>query len=70
MDKLGQTEKEKIFREFLEEYLANVQKILPETFRARQLVHGGFPAEAVYRFETEFLKEPFMKALEKVERHG
>lgn len=60
---------EKIFDEFLEEYLTNVKKFLPSSFRARQLEDGGIPAKLVYEYETKFLKEPFMKALKKGEKN-
>ncbi len=58
-------DKEKLFQEFLEEYLANIKRELPHSYRAQQLNAGGELAEAVYIFETKFLKEPFMKALKK-----
>lgn len=60
-------DKEKIFKEFLEEYLENVKRELPSSYRAQQLENGGMEALSVYTFETMFLKEPFSKALEKVE---
>ena len=56
----------KLFNTFLEEYLENVKKELPESFRAQQLQQGGLAKDAVYEFETRFLKEPFMKAIEVV----
>jgi hypothetical protein len=62
------TENEKLFEKFLEEYLENVKKKLPDSFRARQLKAGGLEAGLVYKFETDFLKEPFMKAIRKVEK--
>lgn len=55
-----------IFRDFLAEYLENVKTILPNSYRAKQLKNGGIESALVYEFETKFLKEPFMKALEKV----
>ncbi len=57
---------EKVFEEFLEEYLSNVKKTLPDSFRARQLEAGGESAELVYEFETRFLKKPFLKALRRL----
>jgi hypothetical protein len=60
-------DKDKLFQEFLESYLKNVKEKLPDSYRARQLKEGGLLAESVYLFETRFLKEPFMKALEKYE---
>jgi len=62
------TKNEKLFEEFLEEYLENVKKKLPDSFRAKQLKAGGLEAGLVYKFETDFLKEPFMKAIRKVEK--
>jgi hypothetical protein len=55
----------KLFENFLEEYLKNVKKKLPESFRAKQLEAGGLEAGLVYKFETDFLKEPFLKAIKK-----
>jgi uncharacterized protein YnzC (UPF0291/DUF896 family) len=55
----------KLFENFLEEYLKNVKKKLPESFRAKQLKAGGLEAGLVYKFETDFLKEPFLKAVQK-----
>lgn len=52
---------EKLFEEFLE----NVKKELPESYRARQLEVGGVGKDMVYKFETKFLKEPFKKAFRK-----
>ena len=57
---------EKLFKEFLEEYLKNVKKELPSSYRAQQLEHGGIEAEMVYTFESRFLKIPFMKAIKKI----
>lgn len=54
----------KLFKDFIEEYLANVKRELPQSYRARQLEMGGMAASAVYAFEIRFLKEPFIKALE------
>ena len=59
-------DKEKIFTEFLEEYLKNVQKMLPQSYRAQQLKSGGVEEVLVFKFETDFLKEPFMNALKKI----
>ena len=58
-------ETEALFKEFLDEYLANVKKELPECYRAQQLELGGMPARMVYEFETKFLKPAFMNALKK-----
>ena len=58
--------KEELFKEFLDEYLENVIKELPDSYRARQLREGGLPKEAVILFETKFLREPFEKAMGKV----
>ena len=63
---MNQKEIEKIFKVFLEEYLKNVQKELPTSYRAQQLKAGGMEAALVYEFETRFLKEPFMKAIKSV----
>jgi len=57
---------EKIWEEFLSEYLRNVQSELPDSYRAKQMKAGGFDAALVIEFETKFLKEPFMEALKKV----
>ena len=57
---------EGLFKEFLEEYLGNVKKRLPSSYRATQLAEGGTEANLVYVFETEFLKAPFEKAIRKV----
>lgn len=62
--------KEKIWEEFLNEYLENVKKKLPQSYRAKQLEAGGFEAGLVIEFETKFLKKPFMKAMEKVNKNG
>ncbi len=59
-------DKEKLFQEFLEQYLENIKRELPESYRARQLEAGGILARAVYEFETKFLKEPFSKAIKKI----
>ncbi len=59
-------DKEKLFDIFLEGYLENVKKELPESYRAQQLKQGGLAKDAVYEFETRFLKQPFMKAIEEV----
>ena len=64
------TENEKLFEEFLEEYLENVKKKLPDSYRAKQLKAGGLLAALVYKFETDFLKEPFMKAIEKLKKEA
>jgi hypothetical protein len=61
-------DKEKLFNEFLEEYLKNVQTILPESYRALQVKAGGLTKSLVYDYETQFLKKPFMKALDKAFR--
>lgn len=55
-----------LFDEFLQEYLKNVQKILPQSYRARQMKMGGKMKDLVFEFETRFLKEPFLKAIRKV----
>lgn len=56
---------EELFYRFLEEYLNNVSRELPQSFRARQLRAGSLSADAVFEFETRFLKEPFLKAIRK-----
>jgi hypothetical protein len=61
------TDKDKIFEQFLEAYLEKVKKILPDSYRARQLNVGGLEAKAVYIFETKFLKEPFMNVFKSLE---
>lgn len=55
-----------LFKTFLKEYLTKVKEELPESYRARQLRMGGEMAELVERYETKFLKEPFMNAIKKV----
>ncbi len=64
---MTQTKKdvEELFKVFLEEYLERVKSVLPDSHRAHQLEAGGMEAELVYNFETKFLKEPFMKAINK-----
>jgi len=57
-----------LFEKFLEEYLENVKKKLPESFRAKQLKAGELEAGLVYKFETDFLKEPFMKAIAQAQK--
>ena len=57
-------DEEKLFKDFLEAYLENVKRELPQSYRAKQLEIGGMAASAVYAFETRFLKKPFIKALE------
>lgn len=60
--------KKEIFKEFLSEYLENVKKMLPESYRAKQLRTGGTPASLVYEFETKFLKRPFLNAFKVLEK--
>lgn len=55
--------KNKLFKQFFKEYLENVTKTLPDSFRAKQLNAGGIEREAVYVMEISFLMKPFMKAL-------
>jgi hypothetical protein len=59
---------EGIFSDFLGQYLKNVARELPQSYRARQLEAGGYGAELVFEFEARFLKEPFKKALESFEK--
>ena len=59
--------KEKLFEIFLKSYLENVVNELPESYRARQLDMGGVATELVYKFESKFLKEPFMKAMSEMQ---
>lgn len=59
-------DKEQLFNTFLDEYLENVKRELPTSYRAKQLETGGLEAQLVYEFETQFLKEPFMKAIREV----
>lgn len=54
---------EEEFEKFLLEYLENVKKELPESYRAQQLNGSAIEIQMVYEFETRFLKEPFMKVL-------
>ena len=54
---------EELFNIFLEKYLANVQKILPESYRTQQLKAGGDAANLVYIYEGIFLKTPFLEAI-------
>ena len=63
---MKQKELDKIFKVFLAEYLENVQRELPTSYRAQQLKAGGMEAALVYEFETRFLKEPFMRAIKGV----
>lgn len=58
---------EELFKGFLLEYLNNVIKELPESYRAQQMKNGGVEAGLVMEFETRFLKEPFRKALQDYE---
>jgi hypothetical protein len=57
---------EDVFKEFLVDYLKNVAKKLPESYRAKQLAAGGLEAAMVIEFETLFLHEPFMNAIKKI----
>ena len=66
MKKLSNKELNEVFDIFLAEYLENVQKELPTSYRAQQLKAGGTEALLVYEFETKFLKEPFMEAIKKL----
>jgi hypothetical protein len=59
---------EEKFTEFLCKYLNNVQKELPSSYRAIQLKAGGIFAQAVYEFETRFLRQPFIEALREIEK--
>lgn len=63
MKKLSNKKLDEVFKVFLAEYLENVQKELPTSYRAQQLKVGGMEAAFVYEFETKFLKEPFLKAI-------
>lgn len=54
---------EKLFKKFLSEYLKNVCKMLPQSYRSEQMKAGGIMAEAVLVYETKFLKEPFEEAI-------
>lgn len=56
----------KIFDEFLDDYLENVSKILPSSYRAQQMKSGVVYKKAVMIYETEFLKKPFMDAIKKL----
>ena len=47
---------EGIWGKFLMEYLENVRKILPQSYRARQMEAGGLEKQLVIEFETRFLK--------------
>lgn len=58
---------ETIWEQFLKEYLDNVKRELPESFRAQQLKAGGMDASLVIKFETMFLKKPFFKALKEAQ---
>jgi len=57
---------EKLFKQFLEEYLENVKKILPTSYRSLQLKKGGIEAKLVIEFETRFLKGAFIEIYGKV----
>lgn len=59
---------EELFKEFMTEYLNKVKEKLPESYRAQQLKAGGMCKTAVFYFEEKFLREPFMKALEKFKK--
>jgi hypothetical protein len=63
-------DKEKLFNEFLEEYLKNVQELLPISYRAQQIKAGGVEKKLVYEFETRFLKKPFENAMKKAFREA
>lgn len=60
-------DEEVLWTDFLMEYLENVKRILPDSFRAKQLKAGGMEKALVYGMETKFMKEPFLKALRKVQ---
>ena len=60
--------KNKLFQQFLKEYLDNVERELPESYRARQLKNGGIQAGLVYEFETRFLKQPFIEAIQEAKK--
>lgn len=63
-------DEDKLFKDFLEGYLRNVVRELPQSYRAQQLKAGGFASDAVYEFETRFLKEPFLKAVREAVKDG
>lgn len=66
MKRLSNKRTEEVFKVFLAEYLENVQKELPTSYRAQQLKAGGTEAALVYEFESRFLKGPFLKAIRNV----
>jgi len=59
-------DRELLFKEFLAEYLERVKNILPDSHRAHQLEAGGVEKALVINFETRFLKDPFMKVINKI----
>jgi FAD synthase len=60
---MTEKEIEELWRTFFKEYLDNIVKILPQSYRAKQLEAKGVDAMLVYEFETRFLKKPFEKAI-------
>lgn len=56
---------DRLFKKFLAEYLKNVCKTLPQSYRSQQIRAGGIMAEAVLVYETKFLKKPFEEAIKK-----
>ena len=60
---------EELFEQFIEEYLANIKRELPQSYRARQLEMGGIAAKAVYVYESKFLLDPFMKAIKEAKKN-
>jgi superoxide dismutase len=60
---------EELFDTFLKEYLFNVVDILPNSYRAKQLTSkDALQIALVFDFETKFLKQPFMKAINLTEQ--
>ena len=54
------------FDKFLEEYLENIKRELPESFRAKQLSGDKIERTLVFEFETRFLKQPFLNIMKEI----
>ena len=58
-------EEHTLFEIFFLEYIANIHKLLPNSFRAQQIKNGGAEELLVYVMETKLLLEPFLNAIRK-----
>jgi hypothetical protein len=64
---MKEEELEKIFNEFLDSYLHKVVEVLPDSYRAKQLMsEDAFLISLVFETEAKFLKEPVMEAMRKI----